>query len=134
MMEIVARELIPPLREDPTLYHPAENEGDDDFIAPGPLDELLRDRRVVLERRNALTPPAEQEASALDPTAPVLSNERPQPAGAHDEPPPRYTREPAGPRHVSSCTGHDSERSLTIYFRVSRCLILRFPGVVTQSV
>jgi len=132
-MEVVARELIPPFRDDPMLRHGAENEGDDDFIAPGPVDELLRNRGVVLERRNALVPRADHEASVPKHLTLILLDKRPQPANVRDEPPPRYTREPTAPRHVSSCTGCGSGRTLTTFFRVPMYLRLTLPSLATQS-
>ena len=81
-MEMVAREIIPPLRDDAMLHREADGEDDDgdesdngdddeydDIVGPELVDELLRDPMVVLERQNDLIPPAQHEASALEPIA-----------------------------------------------------------------
>jgi len=134
-MEMVAREIIPPLRNGGMFHgevgdededdNEDEDEDDDEYededvdvdvVVPELVNELPRDPRVVLERRNTPIPPADREASALEPIAFALPYRRLQLVNARDDPPPRYTREPATPRQVSSCAGRDSGRSLTQLF------------------
>jgi hypothetical protein len=127
-----AREVVNNVANEYMLQYDADDEVEEEgvhFVALELADDLPRDRRIVLERRNALIPPMGDEVSALElPTAFTLPNARLQMAGANDEPPPRYTREPAAPRRVSDWAGRDSEHTLTVTSRMSRDL-----GLFTQS-
>ena len=104
-MEMVAREIIPRLRNE-QAREPGDG-GDDNFFAPELIHELWEGRRLVPDRRNALIRAAEHEASVLEHIPLAPANGRLQLTNAHDDPPPRYTRTPAAPRHVSSCAIHE---------------------------